>query len=572
MGKTKPAHDVEKEHLMATIPVIQQSREYPPTDISCWKYFIRNTAQYGDYTIFSHAGRDHSRSEFIADVEALAAFFHRELGLREQDVFTIFMPTNAESIITFMALNKIGVIVNFVHPLLPPENVEELLDFTDSKGIMLLDLFAPKYAPMLKKLNLPVVLCSPKEYALPDKTVCPIDETALRALSTGDVKVYEYPTVLSRYTGQHVNSVPEGRRFVAVYMNGGGTTGRSRTIKLSNYALNSVIYGLGAVNVPVRKIGYDTELCAMPFFHAFGLCAGGLNALNKGARSIFLPKFDPDQFISLIKQYHVTEFNGVPNMYKKLVEHPDFDMPELQSISVMYSGGDFVSPQLLERIYAVMRKNGSKAEFCAGYGLTECGAVCSANRLWANKPGTIGQPIQGLRFEIWDDNNQPLPCGEVGQIVITGASMMEGYLTRSGPADAGIYRDEFGTRWILTGDLGKMDEDGYVTFIGRKKRVIIISGYNVYPVDIEQLVETLPYVRECCAVQGFQGDRPIVRLFVVKNDDSDEEACRAEITALIADNLSKFSVPKEIRYIDEIPRTRLQKVDFMALSQFTPEN
>ena len=159
----------------------------------------------------------------------------------------------------------------------------------------------------------------------------------------------------------------------------------------------------------------------------------------------------------------------------------------------------------------------------------------------------------------------------MGQIVITGASMMEGYLTKNGPADAGIYRDAFGTKWILTGDLGKMDEEGYVTFIGRQKRVIIISGCNVCPVDIEQLVEELPFVHECCAVQGYLGDKPIVRLFVVKAKDGDEEAYRKTITDLISSNLSVFSIPKDIRFIDEIPRTRLQKVDFMALSQFEPE-
>ncbi len=556
---------------MIKIPVTAQSREYPPTDITCWKYFIRNSAQYGDYTIFSHAGKDHSRSELIADVEALAAFFHRELGLKEQDVFTVFMPTNAESIITFMALNKMGIIVNFVHPLLPPESVEEILEFTNSKGLMMLDMFAPKYASMLKKAGLPVVLCSPKEYAFPDKTLCPIDEEALRALSSGHNNVYTYPSILKRYAGQHVNSVPEGKKYIAVYMNGGGTTGKSKTIKLTNYALNCVIYGLAGVITPVENIGYDTELCTMPFFHAFGLCAGGLSALNKGSRAIFLPKFDPDQFIQLMKTNHVVEFNGVPNMYKKLVEHPDFDDPSLKNIKVMYSGGDFVSPQLLEKIYAVMRKNGSNAEFCPGYGLTECGAVCSANRPWASKPDTIGQPIQGLRFEIWNDNNEPVPCGEIGQIVITGMSIMEGYLTKNGPSDAGIYRDAYGTKWILTGDLGKMDEEGYVTFVGRQKRVIIISGYNVYPVDIEQLVETMPFVRECCAVQGYIGDKPIVRLFIVKAEDGDEDAYRAQVTKLISDNLSTFNVPKDIRFIDEIPRTKLQKVDFMKLSQFTPE-
>ena len=555
---------------MIKLPVSAQSRVYPPTDITCWKYFIRNTAQYGDYALFNHYGRDHMRSEFVSDVEALGAFFHRELGLKEQDVFTIFMPTNPESMIAFMALNKLGIIVNFVHPLLPPESVEEILEFTKSKGVIMLDMFAPKYAATIKKTGLPCVLCSPKEYALPDKTVCPIEPEALKAFSTGGTNAYEYPKIMKKYAGQHVNSVPEGKNYIAVYMNGGGTTGKSKTIKLTNLALNNVVYGLVAM-VPPVEVGYDTELCSMPFFHAFGLCAGGLNCINKGARIVFISKFDADQFIDLIKKFHVVEFNGVPNMYKKLVENPRFDDPALGNVRAMFSGGDFVSPTLLNKIYEIVRKNGSNAEFCPGYGLTECGAVCSVNRPWASKPETIGQPIQGLRFEIWDDNNKPVPCGEVGEIVITGQSMMVGYLSDNGPEDLGLYRDEYGTKWVLTGDLGKMDEEGYVTFVGRKKRVIIISGYNVYPVDIEQLVDDLPFVRESCAVQGFIGEKPIVRLFVVKEKDGDEDAYREEITKLITDNLSKFSIPKEIRFIDEIPRTNLQKVDFMKLSQFSPD-
>lgn len=557
---------------MSDYPITAQSREYPPTDISCWDYYLKNTAQYGEYNVFCHAGTDHKKSEFVSDVEGLAAFFYRELGLKEQDVFTIFMPTNAESIITFLALNKIGVIVNFVHPLLPPENVEDILDFTGSKGIMLLDMFAPKYAAMLKKRGLPVILCSPKEYAMPDKTACPIDPEALRSVQSGSVSVYKYPSVLRRYAGQRVNSIPENKGYIAAYMNGGGTTGKSKTIKLTNLAFNHVVWGLGASNIAVKNVGYDTELCAMPFFHAFGLCAGGLVALNKGSRIIFISKFDPKQFIELMKQNHVVEFNGVPNMYKKLIAQPEFDDPALGNIVVMYSGGDFVSPTLLEKIYSVMRKNGSNAEFCAGYGLTECCAVNAVNPLWANKPGTIGKAVQGLRIEIWDENNNALPAGEVGQIVITGPTIMQGYLTKNGPVDSGLYRDAFGTKWVLTGDLGKMDEDGYITFIGRQKRVIIISGYNVYPVDIEQLVDDLPFVRESCAVQGYLDDKPIVRLFVVPNEAGDEQEYRRLITELITDNLSVFSIPKDIRFIDEIPRTNLQKVDFMKLSQFSPED
>ena len=544
------------------------SREYPPTDISCWEYYLRNTAQYGEYNVFKHGKVDHPKSEFVSHVEALASFFSRELGLGEKDVFTVFMPTNAESMIIFMALNKLGVIVNFVHPLLPPEMVEELMDFTGSKGIAILDMFAPKYAAVIKKRGVPTLLCNPKEYAYPDVTLCEIDPNALRAVSE---PVFCYPSVIKKYLGSKVDSIDEGLGLIASYMNGGGTTGKSKTIKLSNFAFNSVVYMLGGMNIPVERVGVDTELCTMPFFHAFGFCAGGLSALNKGSKVIFISKFDPEQFVALMKENHVVEFNGVPNMYKKLLATPGFDDPVLSNVKVMYSGGDFVSPQLLDGIYSVMRKNGSSADFCAGYGLTECCAVCSVNPPWANKPGTIGKPIDGLRFEIWDEDNRPLPPGETGQIVITGPTMMEGYLTKNGPVDSGIYKDSFGTRWILTGDLGKMDEDGYITFIGRMKRVIIISGYNVYPVDIEMLTDTLDFIRESCAVQGYLDGKPIVRLFVVLEKEGDEEEYKRQILKLISDNLSVFNVPKDIRFIDEIPRTRLQKVDFIALSEFSPE-
>ncbi|MCR5042112.1 MAG: acyl--CoA ligase [Clostridia bacterium] len=544
------------------------SREYPPTDISCWAYYLRNTAQYGEYNVFKHGSVDHPRSEFIAHVEALASFFSRELGLGIGDVYTVFMPTNAESMICFMALNKIGVTVNFVHPLLPPEMVDDLMETTGSKGIVLLDMFAPKYAAVIKKRGVPALLCNPREYAYPDVTMCEIDPNSLRTMSD---PVYLYPTVIKKYLGSKVDSIDEGLGLIASYMNGGGTTGKSKTIKLSNLAFNNVVYMLGGSNVPCERVGVDTELCTMPFFHAFGFCAGGLSAINKGSKVIFISKFDPEQFVRLMKENHVIEFNGVPNMYKKLLKTPGFDDPVLGNVKVMYSGGDYVSPQLLEGIYSVMRKNGSQAEFCAGYGLTECCAVCSVNPPWANKPGTIGRPIDWLRFEIWDDDNNPLPVGETGQIVITGPTMMEGYLTKNGPRDAGIYKDKFGTRWILTGDLGKMDEDGYVTFIGRQKRVIIISGYNVYPVDIEMLTDTLDFVRESCAVQGYLDGKPIVRLFVVPEKPGDEEEYKAKILKLVSDNLSVFNVPKDIRFIDEFPRTRLQKVDFMALSEFSPE-
>lgn len=551
--------------------ITARSRAFAPENHNCYEYYLKNTQQYGDYISFQHYGRNHMKSEFVADVEALAVYFSKELGLKRGDVYTVFMPTNVESMMTFMALNKLGIIVSFVHPLLPPESLKDILTETWSNGIMLLDMFAPKYVSVIAEKNLPCVICVPSTYAVPEKTMAKADEKAM-ALVSSSVKKYDvFPEIVTRYAGQTVETVKENAADTAVYMNGGGTTGKSRTIRLSNSALNSVVYMLLGVNTPVEEIGVDSEICSMPFFHAFGFCAGGLSAMHKGSRVIFIPKFDADKFVELMKSNKVVEFNGVPNMYKKLLAHPEFDGPHLKNVKVMYSGGDDLRPAFLEKFDAVMEKNGSKASICQGYGLTECCAVCTANRLWENKKGSIGKPMPGLCIEVWDENDKPVPTGAIGQMVMSGPTVMQGYLTPDGRDGEGLYTDENGTKWVKSGDLGYYDDEGYLYFVGRQKRVIVISGYNVYPGDIEKLLTEVPSVKESCAVQGFDGDKAIVRLYTVKANGADEEQCRKQIVDICSERLSGFCVPREIVFIDALPRTRLEKVDFMSLTQQRPE-
>ncbi len=555
------------------IPVLARSKEYPPADHNCYDYFLKNTEQFGEYTVFSHYGKAHNKTEFVADIESAAVYFKNELGLKEGDVYTIFSPTNVESMILFMALNKLGVIVNFVHPLLPPEILKEIALFTKSKGIMVLDMFVAKYVDTIKQLGLPLIVTIPSAYASPDKYLAKADENAMAAVSAKIENYITYPEILRRYKGQSLGSMPGKKDNIAIYANGGGTTGRSKTIMLTNSALNELVYMLGGQNTPVEEIGVDTEICAMPFFHAYGFCAGGLTAIHKGAKVIFLPKFDADKFVEIMKTNKVTEFNGVPNMFKKLLAHPGFDGPHLKSIKVMYAGGDDVRPAFVHEFEKVLRKNGSKASICAGWGLTECCAACTTNPPWINKLGTIGLPLSGLTVEMWDENNKPVPQGEVGQIAVSGPTIMKGYLTEDGEENSGLYIDENGVKWVLTGDLGYYDEDGYVNFMGRSKRLIIISGYNVYPGDIEKLLTELPFIKECCAVQGFDANaKKLVRLYVVADDaESKGEEYKKAILELCNERLDHFSVPRDIRFIDALPRTRLEKVDFLSLTENEPE-
>lgn len=527
-----------------------------------------------DYVAFQHYGRNHTKSEMQNAIEACAAYYKNEIGVKRGDCYSIIAPTCMEAVIIFFALNKLGAIVNFVHPLLPAANIAEIMDLTKSKGVVLFEntCVVPGVLEMLGKRGVPALLICPKAYAYPAISMVSADEKIAAAISANIEKWDTYMDVVGKYSGVVVDGETGLGDEVALYMNGGGTTGKSRTIQLSNRAVNRLVYMLCLTNYPINEIGVDTEIGCMPLFHAFGFCAGCLTTINKGAKAVFFPKFDADQFIDVLKRERVTEFNGVPNMYRKLLAHPEFDGPHLASIRIIFSGGDDLRPAFLDEFRAVLRKNGSQAQIHQGYGLTECCAVCTNNRAWANKDGTIGQPLPGNDIEIWNDENEPVGYNTIGEIVIHGPAMMEGYLLENPGDDDGIFVDANGKKWVKSGDLGYYDEDGFLVFVGRKKRVIIISGYNVYPGDIEKLLTEVEEIRECCNVQGYDKDgKVIVRMYTcLNNPDIDKAAFEKKICDLIADRINGFSVPREFVYIDELPRTRVDKVDFMRMSQFNP--
>ena len=536
---------------------------------NCYEFYLAATERYGDYKQAQHMDEMVMRSKFICDTEALACYFKKDLGLKRGDVYSIFVPSDIESFTAFYALNKLGVIVNFLHPLLPDEALIETVKESGSKGIMVLGLLGLKQhnVDAVNSLGLPVLLCRCSDYASPAKKISAGAGEALLEKILGYKNATLYCDVVKKYEGRTVEGCVNNCDDIAVYLNGGGTTGKSKTIKLTNKAINENVHKLGYID-HIEDPGEEAEIIILPFFHAFGLVVAGHMALCNAGRIIPLMQFDAKLVIKLYKKNKVVGIGGIPNMFKKLYNTPGFDGPHLKNTRMMFVGGDDLSPAFLEAFNGMLERNGTSARLRQGYGLTEVGSVCCVNTNWVYKDGSIGKPLEGLRMEIWDDEHKPLPVGEVGEIVISGSTMMEGYLTEDGPKDAGIYYDEEGTPWVLSGDLGYMDEDGFFYFYGRKKRIIIISGYNVYPVDIENLMDTLPFIKESCAVRGTTADgKPLVRLYASLKVKGDEEEYKKIITEACAKNLNQFSVPREIIFMDELPHTPLEKVDFMKLEK-----
>ncbi len=455
----------------------------------------------------------------------------------------------------------------------PSEAMREAIEFTKSKGVLIPDFLFAKHAQTLGQLDIRVIVSTHAQYAVATDKKFTVKPNADHINAAGDCcKFTFYGDILAVNQGKTTQGEQHSGEKVGFYMNGGGTTGKSKTIMLSSKNINAAINNKFSLMIPTDDApGSKSNIAALPFFHCFGLCCTILCAIFAGNKCILMMSFNADDYIDILKKNPCYDLVGVPNMYRKLLDHPNFPGEHLQHIKYAYIGGDNVPFEFMNRFNTFMAAHGSTAILMPGYGLTECSACDCSNILWNTKPGTVGTDFETARIVILDEDKKEVPCGTVGEVAITGDCVMKGYLTEDGRLGEGIYTDENGVEWVLTGDLAKMDEDRFLTFIARKKRLIIISGYNVFPADIENLLETLPFIHENCAVQGYDAQgKPIVRLYITLAPGAEIEKLdeyKQTITTLCAENLSRFSVPREICVIDKMPRTRMDKIDFVSLTQ-----
>ena len=535
---------------------------------NCYEYLKVCTQIYDDVYMMQHFGAKYLRSEIFHDIDALSSYFQNELKLKKGDVYTVFMPTTVQSIISIYALNQIGVIVNPVHPLMSSEYLKDVMKETNSKGVMILDILSKKHVETINQMGLPCLVCCSSDYSKGIKRFgTKTGEKILKCIYPKLKNTTYYKDAIKT----HKNFVPVKNNGddIAVYLNGGGTTGKSKTIKLTSKALNELVQRVSVLD-EIHIPGEEAEIIVLPMFHSFGLCLGVHMAICNSARLIPMMQFDAKLFNKLMRKNLVVGVMGIPSMFQKLMKEKHFDGPWLKNIRLMFCGGDDVSEKFLNEFNSYFEKWGAVGRLRQGYGLTEVASVCCTNTNTDNRKGSIGKALDGVRIEIWDDDHKKLPAGEIGEIVISGPTAMSGYFSPDGPDDLGLYTDENGEKWVLSGDLGYQDEDGYFFFSGRKKRLIIISGYNVYPNDIEKKVGELDFIKEVCAVQGWQGDKSIVRLYASLKTSGDEEEYKEKIRSVCVENFSKFYYPKEIIFMKELPQTPLMKVDFMKLSQMKP--
>ena len=540
-------------------------------NLTCYDYLKVCAKKTGDFTAVYAFGSKIKLSKLISDIDALAAYFN-SIGVVKGDAVTIFLPNVVHAFTTFYSLNKIGVIANIVHPLTSSDLLKESIELTKSKAIFILDILAAKYTDVLNELGIPCIICSNSDYVVaPAVPAFRIFEKVKGKGLDGFKNSVKYLKAVSIGSKKNCVECHDGSKL-AVYLHGGGTTGKSKTIMLSSNNLNNLSEKLNTLDIP-HKAGEEYSLMVLPIFHAFGLGIAMHFPLTHGFTSIPMPQFSPEAANKHLKKHKVTFLLGVPNMFKKMMEDKNFDGPHLKNLRLVFCGGDVLPERLVKEFNKTVAKNGGKGKLFRGYGLTEVSSVCAVNTYEHNREDSIGKPLGDIVVQIWDEMKNEVPAGTTGEIVVRGDTAMLGYFNGDNTVmNEGIYIDAKGNRWVPTGDLGYKDSDGFIFFTGRKKRMIIISGYNVYPIDIENAVLQIPFVSEACAVQGYLKNKPCVKLCVTLNCNMDKDDAADKIMAYCKKNLARFSCPRKIEVMDSFPRTKMAKIDFMKLSDsFDPK-
>ena len=532
-------------------------------DVSMYQYALERTSCLAKTNkTINFYGKAISRKRFIEEVDRIASYLQCTLNIKKGDNVVICLGNIPNAIISFYAINKIGAIANVLHPLVKDETLRNIYKEHNPKCFIMFDEFLKNYT-IFNEISTPVIVCSALDY-LP-KFYRPFYHMYILK----DVCHIKYGNNLIKYS-----SIKKGELLpveikgedIAIYMHSSGTTGNSKTACQTNAAYNHLAHNLiSAAYGDYISSDKQGMLMALPIFHVFGLGVCMHTTIACGAQVILMPKFSPTYAVFLMMLRPVTMISGVPNMYRKLAKHPFFRGPWLKKLVDCFVGGDKLDDELKASFEGACQKYGNNMKMAQGYGSTEAGIVL-INLQNNQKEGSMGIPLEGCKIKILDDNLKEVPIGTIGNIYLTSNTMMKSYYDKSLNKD--VLVDIDGETWLNTGDVGYIDETSHVYFKERKKRLIKISGINVFPTEIEDVVNEIDDVKVSCAVQGEKNKKPIIELYVQLKDGLKlDQEIENKIKGAIDKKLLKYSMPSKIIQIDKMPLTEIGKVDYKKIRQ-----
>jgi len=517
---------------------------------------------------YDFMGTRTSYSRLMSDVD-MAASSLAAMGIGKGDRVMICLPNIPQAVTMFYAVSKVGAAAVMVHPLSSRKEIEFYIKDSGSEIAVTMDRFCGSFDGLesttpLKKL---VVVDVSKGLNFIFKMVYKYKSRKVpKVVMKSHMIMWEDMLALGLGNAEKADTTSED---VAVILYTGGTTGTSKGVLLSNLNFNATAlqtYVMGQYDISEK----DSMLGVLPMFHGFGLCIGMHMTLMLSARLILVPTFVPDSYAKLIKKKRPTFIAGVPTLFELMIRNKHLKNTDLSFLRGIFVGGDTLTVDLKQKVDTFLKERNCGSTIREGYGLTECVTASCLTPKNEYRKGSIGIPFPDTFYKIVAvGTTDELPYGTDGEICISGPSVMIGY-NNSPEETANVLKvHDDGRLWLHTGDAGMMDEEGFIHFRQRIKRMIISSGYNIYPSQIENVLDSHPMV-QCSCVIGIPDDIRVqsVKAFIVlKEGVEGDEVTKLNISRYCKDNIARYAVPSNIEFIDELPKTKVGKVAYTELEK-----
>ena len=526
--------------------------------------------QYPNNIAFDFMGKSTTYKQMIEGIETCAKAL-KTIGVRENDKVTIAMPNCPQAIYMFYAVNLVGGIANMIHPLSAEKEIEFYLNESESVTAITLDQFYHKFENIRQNTKVVNIIIASVKDALskPIRAGYMLTEGRKIQKIPKDAPVIRWKEFIRLSKACFYNyKVKRGGEDPAVILYSGGTTGTTKGIVLTNKNFNALGQQVIAAN-PMFCPG-DRMLAAMPLFHGFGLGVCVHTMLSQGGRCILIPRFTAQSYAKQIVKYKCNFIAGVPTLYEALLRLPSMDGADLGSLKGVFSGGDSLSVELKKKFDRFLYDHNAAVQVREGYGTTETVTACCLTPPHMFKEGSIGVPFPDTYIKIVKPGtDEELPYGEEGEILLAGPTVMKEYMKHPEETANTLRTHADGLTWVYTGDLGTMDEEGFIYFRGRAKRMIISSGYNVYPSQIENILDANEKVQMSCVIgvpdpYKMQKVKAFVKL--AAGAEPTEET-KQELLTYCRKHIAKYAMPYDIEFREDMPKTLVGKVAYRVLEE-----
>lgn len=526
--------------------------------------------KYPDNKALSFMGKHTDYKTLVKTINAVAESF-LSIGVSEGDTVTLCLPNIPQTVFCLYALNKIGAKVSVIHPLSAVGEIEFFLRETKSNFAVVLDRFYYKFDGIAEKCGVGKIVVTKVSDALPFFKSAVYGFAAERKYEKPPYgeKVLKWSDFLkNKAFGKPLSPAKKGGDDPAVILFSGGTTGKTKGILLTNRNFNALAIQTEAMCHD--KVAGMSMLAAMPMFHGFGLGVCVHTMLVAGGLSVLVPEFNVKSYAGLIKKERPNYIAGVPTLFEAIVRNDYLNGVKLDCLKGVFSGGDSLPSELKKKFDEFLQNHGAKIKIREGYGTTECVTASCLTPYHTEKAGSIGLPFPDTYYKICKTGTtDEVPFKTDGEICISGPTVMLGYINNPEETSATLKRHDDGRIWLHTGDLGSMDEEGFVYFKQRIKRMIITSGYNVYPSQVEKIIDSHKDVLMSCVI-GVRDEYKMqrVKAFVVLKDgvkESDE--VKQSILEHCKQYMAKYALPKEIEIRKELPKTIVGKIAYTELEK-----